>query len=297
MRLLPEDIIFEKHFIWKSQTFSKELFFNSGSTFGIFFGLVPADNGNKNFPGVCEIDNIVVIGILILNRFCYFLQDSLTNLVLEETFEPSKEESQLYLQGLCDRLFSNDFALKPFTSYVCPINAFDGWLIEQATNTTDDVYLEHCDGASGLPMNESRFDECLTGWSQSVGEDSVLSKLGKVTVLDIEAVSVARYDNPYNILDAEWNKIEDWLSNERSTAPEGVNKMYHSSQTFWWYDTNGQMLTTAIGSALITIAFSAFIVLIASRSFVLMLFSVLSILYVLAATTASLNGLGWDLGL
>ena len=125
----------------------------------------------------------------------------------------------------------------------------------------------------------------------------MLSKLGKVKILDIQAVSIARFDNPYNILDAEWKKIENWLSNERAIAPEGVNKMFHSSPTFHWYDTNGQMLATAIGAALITIGFSAFIVLLASRSFALMMFSVSCIVYVLAATTASLNGLGWDLGL
>ena len=157
--------------------------------------------------------------------------------------------------------------------------------------------MNYCDNASKLPMDETKFDRCFTGWSQAVNDESVLSKLGEVTILEIEAVSVARFDNPYDILDAEWNKIEDWLSNERASALEGVNKMYHSSPTFWWYDTNGQMLSTAIGAALITIGFSAFIVLLASRSFVLTLFSVSCIIYVLAATTASLNGLGWDLGL
>ena len=169
--------------------------------------------------------------------------------------------------------------------------------MEQANNPVEEAYLNYCDNASKLPMDETKFDRCFTGWSQAVNDESVLSKLGEVTILEIEAVSVARFDNPYDILDAEWNKIEDWLSNERASAPEGVNKMYHSSPTFWWYDTNGQMLSTAIGAALITIGFSAFIVLLASRSFVLTLFSVSCIIYVLTATTASLNGLGWDLGL
>jgi len=55
-------------------------------------------------------------------------------------------------------------------------------------------------------------------------------------------------------------------------------------------------LNTALGAAAIAIAFSAVIVLISSRSLILTLFSGACIIYVLAAATASLVGLGWELG-
>jgi len=79
-------------------------------------------------------------------------------------------------------------------------------------------------------------------------------------------------------------------------APEGVNRMYHTSGTFWFYDTNRAMLETAFGAAGIAIGFSTLVVFIASRSFYLTLFSTLAIVYVLAATIASLVGFGWYLG-
>ncbi len=94
-----------------------------------------------------------------------------------------------------------------------------------------------------------------------------------------------------------WNAFEDWLSGERSIAPESVNKMFHTSGAFWFYDTNVSMLQTAIGAAAIAIAFSAIVVLLASRSVMLTIFSASCITYVLAATTASLVGFGWSLGL
>lgn len=94
-----------------------------------------------------------------------------------------------------------------------------------------------------------------------------------------------------------WNAFEDWLSAERSIAPESVNKMFHTSGAFWFYDTNVSMLQTAIGAAAIAIAFSAIVVLLASRSVTLTIFSAFCITYVLAATTASLVGFGWSLGL
>lgn len=97
-------------------------------------------------------------------------------------------------------------------------------------------------------------------------------------------------------MDKFWNSFEDWLSNERSNAPSSVNKMFHTSGAFWWYDTNISMLNTAIGAAGIAIGFSTIVVLLASRSPSLTLFSAICITYVLAATTASLVGFGWNLG-
>ena len=56
------------------------------------------------------------------------------------------------------------------------------------------------------------------------------------------------------------------------------------------------MFFTAVGAAGIIIGFSAMIVLFALRSIVMMLFSVVYIVYVLSAATATMIGLGWELG-
>ena len=130
------------------------------------------------------------------------------------------------------------------------------------------------------------------------GEKSVLDEEGEIQSLTILSSSKARFNSPYDILDEEWKKFEKWFENERNEiAPEGANKMFHSSFDFLWYDTNGKMLQTAISASAIAVAFSAFVVLIASRSLVLTFFSTIAIAYVLVATTASIVGVGWDLGL
>jgi predicted RND superfamily exporter protein len=56
------------------------------------------------------------------------------------------------------------------------------------------------------------------------------------------------------------------------------------------------MLSTAIGAAGIAIAFSAVVVLFSSRSLILTLFAGICFLYVRAAATATLVGLGWEIG-
>ena len=66
--------------------------------------------------------------------------------------------------------------------------------------------------------------------------------------------------------------------------------------TTGWYDTNGQMLSTAYGGAGIALGAAAVVVLLSSRSFLLTIYSLLTIVYILAATTAMLVASGWTLG-
>jgi hypothetical protein len=106
-----------------------------------------------------------------------------------------------------------------------------------------------------------------------------------------------RWDSQQSELDREWNAIEDWMIDERAAAPAGVNGMYHSSEDFWWYDTNGQMLKAAFGAAGIALGCASAVVLFSSRSLTLTVFSLFTIGYVLTSTTAMLVASGWTLGL
>ena len=56
------------------------------------------------------------------------------------------------------------------------------------------------------------------------------------------------------------------------------------------------MLSTAVSAAAICVGFSAIVVLLSSKSLRLTIFSAFSITYILAAATACLVGIGWELG-
>jgi len=290
VKLLPDDHQFEISNTWRNELLLQQYISNRGSSLQILWGVQSADDGNINNP------------------------NSLSSLVIDNSFEAQSDESQIYLRDMCDRLFENEFVLRPDKEYECPINRFDRWLNEQAllnplTNAYEtlseqallnppptNAYETHCDNASALPMQSSSFDACFIAWSQINGETTVLSKNGKIQVLIIKAKSTANMGNAYSVLKKEWTNFENWLSDERSVAPEGVNGMYHTSGTFWFYDTNRAMLQTAFGAAGIAVGFSSLVVFLASRSLRLTLFSLVAIVYVLAATVASLVGLGWSMG-
>ncbi|CAB9499985.1 dispatched homolog 1 [Seminavis robusta] len=274
VRIVSTSIEYEKSYVWRQNLLYEVLRKQGGSTAYVLFGAVPADTGDHSNPA------------------------SWSTLVLDETFDASTTESQEYLRDYCPRFFGEEFALLPEDGFECSMNKFDSWLKTQAMagGTATDIYLDHCDGAGGLPMDPAAFNPCIVAWSQAVGEWAVLARNGIVQTITFPFVSLVRYDSPNQELDAEWHKIENWMVNDQKSAPPGANKAFFSSQDFWWYDTNLQMFSTAYGSAGIAIAASALVILLSSRSLVMTLFSVLSIGYVLASVTAMMVAAGWTLG-
>mmetsp|Transcript_3888 Transcript_3888/g.8675 ORF Transcript_3888/g.8675 Transcript_3888/m.8675 type:complete len:1195 (+) Transcript_3888:233-3817(+) len=271
--ILPDSNPYQMHRSWSENLLSNVLAKGEGSETLIIWGLTPADTGDHLNP------------------------DSWTTLVLDESFDPRSESSQNYLIGFCDRLFETNFASKISSNYVCPMNRFDEWLKEQSkSNAPSDAYLNNCDGALSVPVSYGTFDPCMIAWTKVVNETYVLEEKGEVKVMQIRSLSSVVFDSPFSDLRTDWNAYEDWLENERGTAPVGVNGVYSSSIEYWWFDTNGQMLKTAYGAAAIALVCAAVVVFISSRSFVLTLFAAIYICYVLVAATACLVGLGWELG-
>jgi 5-methyltetrahydrofolate--homocysteine methyltransferase len=274
VRLFEEDVVeYEQNYIWRQNLLHETLKKSGGSDTLIGFGLSPDDTGDLSNP------------------------KSWSQLILDPTFDAAPEESQIFLESFCPTLFAEAFAMEVSDSYTCPFNLFALWLQEQSNSTTpDEGYVANCANAIGIPVPPSNFDSCLIEWSKQQGETSILSNGGKVRIIFLSFLSRIRWDSPFDVLDAEWNLIEDWVKKTAATAPEGVNKFFFSSMEFWWFDTNSQMLTTAYGAASIALAAAAIVIFLSSRSFVLTLFATLTIFYVLCSVTSTLVALDWTLG-
>ena len=205
---------------------------------------------------------------------------------------------QEFLLDFCPAFFGTEFAEVVNDDFQCSVNKFDAWLMEQssAVNSTE-AYRSSCGGASGLPMPEDMFDDCIVAWSQLVGDSGVLQRDGVVEVIVFPYQSRVRYDSKHEVLDDEWKMIESWLDNITASAPIGVQDVFQSSEDYWWYDTNGSILVSAYGSAAIALAAAAIVMLISSRSFEITLFAIFTILFILLSVTALLVASGWTLGL
>lgn len=274
VRLLSSSVHYEQAYEWRLHNLYTVLQKSGGAPGFVMWGVKAADTGNHVDP------------------------ETWSQLVLDDSFDASSTESQTYLLNFCDRFFAEDFADYVDDDYQCPINTFDDWLKAQSADQDyqDSIYTQFCDGATGLPMSEEAFNPCIAAWTNDKSFFSILERNEVVQVMYIEFQQRIRFDSPFDVLGEEWKTLESWFEDERASAPDGVNKMFHSSADFWWYDTNGKMLNAAFGAAAIALAFSAVVVLFSSRSFMLTLFSVLTISFVLSATTAMLVASGWTLG-
>ncbi|GAX18142.1 hypothetical protein FisN_25Hh124 [Fistulifera solaris] len=273
VRLLRASNEFEKSASWREKILFESLLRSSGSSTFVVWGLVPADTGNHNDP------------------------TSFTQLVIDDSFEPSQPETQLYLRDFCGRLFSQEFADSEDED--CPIDRFDSWLRNQSAlpvNETDPIYLDHCANADGLPMNEKNFHACIHNWSQEYSETFVLTRDGKLTIMYARFNGRIRFDTKFDITKNEWNLIEKWFQNERKNAPPGIGGMYFTSEDYWYFDTNASMISSAYISAATAVAVGAAVILFSSHSFVLTFFSGIAITYVLTSVVAAMVALGWTLG-
>lgn len=280
VRLFSEDDNqYEQNFEWRKNILSEVIERQGGSVCTVAWGLTPADTGNRNDP-----------------------QES-SQVVLDESFDPSSEEAQTFLRDFCSMFYEEDFASPVSDTYACPINRFETWLQQQSllffANTTDGTGLDYeaykyCGGATGLPMSSDNFGPCALAWANSTASTGIYGRNGRVEIMTAEFNSRVRFDSEFKVLNEEWNLIEDHIENLKK--PQGVENLFFSSIDFWWYDTNSQMLKSAIASAGIALLAAALAILFSSRSILLTLFSTIAVAYVLCSVTATLVGLGWTIG-
>jgi hypothetical protein len=217
VRLLKSSVQYEQAYEWRLKLLSDTLQRSRGSPGFVIWGVTPADTGIRTNP------------------------ESFSQLVLDDSFDPSTTAGQEYMVNFCDKFFAEDFAGYTDNGYVCPINRFNAWLEAQSTSTLPMfIYEQYCGGATGLPISPQNFNPCISNWANTYGERAILSRDGIVQIMYIQFQQRVRFDSPYNEMNDEWVMIEDWMDVDAKSAPAEVNNRYHSSIDFWWFDTNGK---------------------------------------------------------
>ena len=218
---------------------------------------------------------------------------------LDETFDPSTTEAQTWLRDFSDKFWEEDFSATIEDDFECSVNLFDRWLQNQsglADGTANATYTSNCGEATGLPMDPSKFHGCLTAWVEQEEDEYIFSREGVVKIIILPFATRVRFDSPNQELRDEWQLTDDWFNEVQTAAPAEANKAYFSSHDYWWFDTNQQMFSTAMGSVAIAISAAAIIILISSMSLIMTLFSVISVGYVLVSVTAMMVAFDWRLG-
>lgn len=273
VRILHPSIEYEDNYAWRMKLLSTTLYKKEGSQTHVIWGVVPEDTGDQNDPR------------------------SWTQLMLDETFDPSTKDAQTYMLEFCDRIFNEEFAEDPLEKYVCPFNQFNVWLQRESNRTLPDyVWTQSCNGANGIPMDPEAFHLCLSRWAQITEEYSILAYKGRIQVIYFPFKSRVRFDSTRGELRKEWELINEWMKETNDGAPAEVSKAYFSSADFWYYDTTTQMYSTGYASIAIALAAAAIVILISSKSLVMTVLSVVSVAYVLLSVISMTVAIGWQLG-
>jgi hypothetical protein len=206
VRILDESVEYEKNYQWRKDLFSTYLIKKAGSTAYVLWGARPADTGNHNNP------------------------KELSQLVLDQSFDPSSQTAQTDIKKICDDLFAEDFADVIFENYDCSINQFESWLSMQSNSSNPDAeYLLKCAGASRIPVAEEVFHDCIIAWRELSGDQYLFHRNGVVEMMMIPYQSRVRYDSSYAVLTDEWNLIESWMDDKGKNVHPGVAKSRYIS--------------------------------------------------------------------
>lgn len=87
------------------------------------------------------------------------------------------------------------------------------------------------------------------------------------------------------------------MAEQNAMAPRGVENAFAASFDFWWYDTTGSLLSTAISGIFVALSGAFTVLLMSTRSFVITMFAVFTIAYILATVAALLVASDWTMGL
>lgn len=213
VRVLRPEHEFEQNYRWRQRLLVSELERARGTRVWMMWGITPADTGNHRNP-----------------------RESST-IVLDESFDPSSIESQVYLRDFCDDLLAQEFASPDMVGMVCPMNLFDNWLREQSLSVAPkSQYLLHCNNATGIPLSPELLHPCMIGFAQAEDYKRILFANGKVRIIRLPfRQKGVLWDVGHEKLGASWNQLNEFTRTRNElSAPPGVDKLYGSSHDFWY---------------------------------------------------------------
>lgn len=298
VRLLEGSNEYEKNYQWRQRILYEDLKASAGSRAFVYWGVQPADTGDHGKFYVRQYFSLLPTRQVSQNRVRWpDNPETFTRLVLDDSFDPSTEEAQSFLLGFCDELYEQPFATRASENYICPMTSFDLWLRHQhEADSKNDIYTSVCLNATQVPVAVDSFHKCFSAWARETGDVNVLTRNDTVTILYMPFKTQTGYKDRIEDIESEFWVIENWMDDKLKSAPQGVNQGFFIGADFWFFDTYRAMTATAINSVAIALATSALVIFVSSRSAMLTLYSVLSILYVLTSTTATMVALGWTLG-
>jgi len=228
---------------------------------------------------------------------------------LDTAFDPSPPANQEWLVSFCDDVRAK--VASETGGYDCMMSDFRWWLSEaggggDGEDGEDGEMVAECGGGDvsrvKFPVAAENFQSCALLWARRERpgrrKNFYMKNGGGVGVILIQASFTAKvsWTEKLETLRGEYDRWEAAIGQRMASAPAGVGGGWQTAEAWWWMDTISHMRDGAYSAAGITLLLSAVIILLSTRNVVVTVFSVGAISAILAATVATVVGMGWTLG-
>ncbi|XP_059798033.1 protein dispatched homolog 1 isoform X4 [Balaenoptera ricei] len=246
----------------------------------VIWGVSPEDNGNPLNP------------------------KSKGKLTLDGGFNIASPASQVWILQFCQKLRNQTFFHQTdeqdFTS--CFIETFKQWMENQ---DCDEPTLYPCCSHWSFPYKQEIFELCIkraimelersTGYhldSKTPGPRFDINDTIRAVVLEFQSTYL--FTLAYEKMHQFYKEVDSWISNELSSAPEGLSHGWFVSN-LEFYDLQDSLSDGTLIAMGLSVAVAFSVMLLTTWNVIISLYAIISIAGTIFVTVGSLVLLGWEL--
>ncbi|XP_060102070.1 protein dispatched homolog 1-like isoform X2 [Heteronotia binoei] len=225
-------------------------------------------------------------------------------LKLDSSFNIASPDSQLWILTFCQKLRNQTFFYQTeeqdFTS--CFIETFKQWMENQ---DCDEPALYPCCSHWSFPYKQDVFELCIkraimelersTGYhldSKTPGPRFDINDTIRAVVLEFQSTYL--FTLAYDKMHQFYREVDSWISNELSTAPEGLSNGWFVSN-LEFYDLQDSLSDGTLIAMGLSVAVAFSVMLLTTWNIIISLYAIVSIAGTIFVTVGSLVLLGWEL--
>jgi protein dispatched 1 len=267
-----------------------------------------------------------VWGILPVDQGNYFDPFSRGHLYLDNTFNVSSIETQIWLLNFCKDLKNQTFYSTTMSPLLpnCFIENFITWMGRRCMDNMANIDRTPCCEVSSFPFEPAIFDQCILEsisslyetpreffipgvagpkFSRNFNQQSVVASsdngtttilLATVKAIVIEYDSNQAYTMSYASMSDFFLSVESWFTNQLATAPDNM-KMGWFVSDLDFYDLQRTLSTGTLMAIILAMCVALLVLLLVTLNILVSLYAIITVTFTITTTIAVLILLGWKL--
>ena len=227
------------------------------------------------------------------------------SLVLDNTFNISDTESQIWMNSFCESLNHLNYSDGSVTCLIKMIPA----LAVQCNELSDELpiaFTEECCKGVSVPLPAVQYEKCTTAAASCPLTEMQMSHFSDITFYDKHNVAkvyqvvldtTQPYTPSYKIMGNFHEEVMKFFNQKISTAPKGLKNGFVVSWDFQFYDLQNSLSNGTYYSIGLSVAVALLVMFATTLNPVITIYAMLTISMAIAVTVAVIVFLGWHLGI